>query len=64
MKNNGVISSSLGVPKGFNRSVQNYNKIFNHYNKKYKLEELIKCIIIILKLGISYININWNTIYI
>ena len=47
----------------------NYYKLFNHYNQKYKLEELLKCIIIILKLGISYrnisiyTNINWNTIY-
>ena len=59
----------------------NYNKLFNHYNRKYKLDELralrtllglkgpLKCIIIILKLGISYrnislyTNINWNTIY-
>ena len=46
----------------------NYNKLFNHYNRKYKLDELLKCIIIILKLGISYrnislyTNINWNTL--
>ena len=24
----------------------NYNKLFNHYNRKYKLDELLKCIII------------------
>ena len=47
----------------------NYYKLFNHYNQKYKLEELLKCIIVILKLGLSYRNIslytdiNWNTIY-
>ena len=44
-----------------------YYKLFNHYNQKYKLEELLKCIIVILKLGLSYRNIslytdiNWNT---
>jgi hypothetical protein len=42
---------------------------FNHHNQKYKINELLKCIIIILKTGISYRNIsnittiNWNTIY-
>lgn len=45
------------------------NKIFNHYNKKYKNEELLDCILYILKTGISFRNINkytkinWNTIY-
>jgi len=28
-----------------------YYKIFNHFNQKYTLEELLKCVIIILKLG-------------
>jgi hypothetical protein len=42
---------------------------FNHHNQKYKINELLNCIIIILKTGISYRNIsnittiNWNTIY-
>ena len=45
------------------------NKIFNHFNQKYSIEELLKYIIIILKTGISFreiakhTSINWNTIY-
>jgi len=34
---------------------------FNHYNNKYELDELLKCILIILKTGISYRNINTYT---
>lgn len=46
-----------------------YYKLFNHHNQKHNLKELIRCIIIILKLGISYrniepyTNIHWNIIY-
>ncbi len=31
---------------------------FNHHNQKYKINELLNCIIIILKTGISYRNIS------
>ena len=34
---------------------------FNHYNNKYELDELLKCILIILKTWISYRNINTYT---
>ena len=42
-------------------------KLFNHRNQKYKLEDLLECVIIVFKLGISYRNIqpytkiHWNT---
>jgi hypothetical protein len=44
-------------------------KIFNHYNQKYTLDELLTPILFILKTGISYrdvstiTTIHWNTIY-
>jgi len=47
----------------------NYCKHFNHHKQKYKTEELLEGIIILLKLKISYRNvklyttINWNTLY-
>ena len=31
---------------------------FNHHNQKYKINELLNCIIIILKTGIYYRNIS------
>ncbi len=36
----------------------NYYKLFNHRNQKYKLEELLECVMIVFKLGISYRNIQ------
>ena len=50
-------------------SNDNLRSKFNHYNNKYKLEDLLKCILFILKTGISFrnisnfTNINWNTVY-
>ena len=44
-------------------------KIFNHHNQKFKNENMLNYIIIILKTGISFrdiqqfTTINWNTIY-
>ena len=58
----------LSIKKHINDDVILKNK-FNHYNNKYELDELLKCILIILKTGISYRNINsytsinWNTVY-
>ena len=45
------------------------SKIFTHHKIKYSIDELLKNILIILKTGISYrdiqkyTTINWNTIY-
>ena len=45
------------------------SKIFTHHKIKYSIDELLKNILIILKTGISYrdiqqfTSINWNTIY-
>jgi hypothetical protein len=58
----------LSIKKHINDDIILKNK-FNHYNNKYELDELLKCILIILKTGISYRNINgytsinWNTVY-
>ena len=46
-----------------------YKNKFNHHNQKYKLEELLDAVIIILRKNIpyrdisKYVKINWNTIY-
>jgi len=48
--------------------MDNKNK-FTHFNQKYSIDDLLKPILIILKKGISYRDIqiytpiNWNTIY-
>ena len=51
-------------------SNKNLKCIFNHHRQKYKLDELFKIVLFILKTGISYRNItelntviHWNTIY-
>ena len=47
----------------------NLNKLFNHHNQKYLIDDLLMAIIIILTKGIPYrdisryTNINWNTVY-
>ena len=49
---------------------ENLKRIFSHYNQKYKINDLFKIVLFILKTGISYRNItelntviHWNTIY-
>jgi len=49
---------------------QELKKIFNHHKQKYKINELLKIVLFILKTGIAYrniaeikTNIHWNTIY-
>ena len=45
------------------------NKIFTHHKVKYSIDDMLRNILIILKTGISYrdiqkyTRINWNTIY-
>ena len=48
----------------------NLKHTFSHHNQKYKLDDLFKIVLFILKTGISYRNItelntviHWNTIY-
>lgn len=44
--------------------------VFNHHKQKYKIADLLKIVLLVLKTGISYRNINelntpihWNTVY-
>jgi hypothetical protein len=46
-----------------------YNKKFNHFNQKHKLDDLILAVLYILRKNIpyrdvsKYVNIYWNTVY-
>ena len=69
-KNKFSISSKLiELVMNYINSDEKLKKIFNHHNQKFKNEEMLKYIIIILRNGISFrdvqqfTTINWNTIY-
>ena len=55
--------------KDFINNNSQLTKIFTHHKVKYPIDDMLKNILIILKTGISYIDIqkhtfiNWNTIY-
>jgi transposase len=69
-KNKFSISSKIiELVMNYINSDEKLKKIFNHHNQKFKNEEMLKYIIIILRNGISFrdvqqfTTINWNTIY-
>ena len=68
-KNKFSISSKLiELVMNYINSDEKLKKIFNHHNQKFKNEEMLKYIIIILRTGISFRDVQqfttiiWNTI--
>ena len=67
--NNNINLKIIENIKNYINSNDNIKNKFNHPNQKYKIDELLQPLLIILQNGCSYRNIqiytkiNWNTIY-